>query len=243
VASAYAGRIRSLAEQGAEIVVLPEKLVGVAPENAEAVTKVFSEAARAARVTVVVGVSRNATQPRRNVALVFSPEGAMIAEFEKHYPVPIIERDYARGETLVLFPDRWGVAICKDLDFPALSRAYGREGVRFLAVPAWDFVEDARLHSRMAVVRGVENGFTIARAAQEGLVTFSDGFGRILGEQSSAADPLLVQNIPPGPGATFYTRYGDWFGWANVLVTVALLAGIIRKRKRQADRSSPEGAD
>jgi apolipoprotein N-acyltransferase len=79
----------------------------------------------------------------------------------------------------------------------------------------------------MAVTRGIENGFTIARSAQEGLITFSDSYGRILGEQSSATDPMMVQRIPPGPGATFYTRYGDWFGWATVVMLCGLFGRFI----------------
>ena len=118
---------------------------------------------------------------------------------------------------------QWGVAICKDLDFPAWSRAYSQRGVRFLAVPAWDFVDDARPHSRMAVVRGVESGFTIARSAQNGLVTLSDSHGRILGEQSSATDPIMVVEALPGLGTTFYARFSDWFGWATVGFAGALL--------------------
>ena len=234
-ARAYAERIARLSAEGAEIVVLPEKMVGVTPESAAAVTSVLGDAARAARVTVVAGLSRNAVEPRHNVALVFSPAGELIAEYEKHHPVPIIESDYARGERPTFFPGpggQWGVAICKDLDFPAWSRVYGRRGVRFLAVPAWDFVEDGRLHSRMAVARGVENGFTIARSAQRGLVTLSDSYGRILGEQSSAADPLMVLEAPPGAGTTFYARFGDWFGWANVLFASVLLIGSFTRRAR-----------
>jgi apolipoprotein N-acyltransferase len=79
----------------------------------------------------------------------------------------------------------------------------------------------------MAVVRGVENGFAVARVAQQGFLTFSDAFGRILAEESSAKAPaaFLVQEILPGPGATFYTRFGDWFGW-TCLIAVALLVTL-----------------
>jgi len=225
-ATAYANRIARLGAQGAEIVVLPEKMVGVTPASTGAVLNILSNAARSARVTVIAGLSRNAVQPRRNVAVVFSPDGTTTAEYEKHYPVPIIERDYARGRDATLFPGpgaQWGVAICKDLDFPGWLRVYGQRDVRFLAVPAWDFVDDARLHGRMAVVRGVENGFTIARSAQQGLVTLSDSFGRILREQSSAADPLVMVTSPPGAGTTFYARFGDWFGWTSLIAAAALM--------------------
>ena len=242
VASAYADRIARLAAEGAEVVVLPEKLVGVTPESSSAVTAVFSKVARTARVTVIAGVSRNAVQPKHNVALVFFPDGTRPAEYEKHHPVPIIERDYARGNAQMLFGagGQWGVAICKDLDFPVWLRTYGQRDVRFLAVPAWDFVDDARLHSRMAVVRGVENGFTIARSAQGGLVTVSDSYGRILSEQASASDPIMVMDAPAGTGTTYYARFGDWCGWANVVASGSFFIGMVMAiaKKRRAPANS-----
>jgi apolipoprotein N-acyltransferase len=230
VAAAYADRVAYLAARGAQIIVFPEKMVGVTSDSADAVVKVLSDAARAAHATVIAGLSRNGVHPRRNMALVISQDGTLVLQYEKRYLVPMIETTFASGNALGLFagPEaQWGVAICKDLDFPAWSRAYGRHGVRFLAVPAWDFVRDARMHSRMAVMRGVENGFAIARSAQEGLVTVSDAYGRILVEQSSARDPMEVQAIAAGPGATFYTHYGDWFGWVNVLMMNGLVVGTI----------------
>lgn len=63
-----------------------------------------------------------------------------------------------------------------------------------------------------------------------GVLTFSDPYGRILAEQPSAAKPdaRIVHDIPAGPGATFYCRYGDWFGW----LSVALLCGSVRAKRR-----------
>lgn len=234
-AEAYAARVAHLAAQGAEVVVLPEKMVGVTPESAGPVVDVLGESARAAGVSVIAGFSRNAVQPRRNVALVFPSDGGPTVEYEKRHPVPFIERDYASGNTRTFFAGPgglWGVAICKDLDFPDWLRGYGQRDVRFLAVPAWDFVDDARLHSRMAVVRGVENGFTIARSAQGGFVTVSDSYGRIVDERSSATDPVIVVAAPPGTGRTFYARFGDWFGWMNVLMVCALMIGAIARTGR-----------
>jgi apolipoprotein N-acyltransferase len=234
-ATTYAERIARLGAQGAEIVVLPEKMIGVSPESVGPVMSILGNAARAARVTVIAGLSHNGVQPRRNIAVVFSPDGSVAAEYEKHHPVPIIERDYGRGTDATLFTGpgaQWGVAICKDLDFPAWLRVYGARGVRFLAVPAWDFVDDARLHARMAVVRGVESGFTIVRSAQFGLVTLSDSYGRILREQSSASDPLVVDAAPSGVGTTFYARFGDWFGWASVLLAATLMIIAARANPR-----------
>ncbi len=228
VAQDYAHRVARLAAEGAQVVVLPEKFVGLTPADSNAIEQVFSEAARAAHVTVIAGFNRFTPQPPRNVAAVFAPDGRLVLEYEKRHMLPGPETGYEIGTTVGLFSGpaaQWGVAICKDMDFPAWSRVYGRRGVRILAVPAWDFVADGRLHSRMAVMRAVEDGFSMARAAQQGLLTFSDAYGRILGEAASytAPEALLVRSVPAGPGATVYNRLGDWFGWSCVLG----LTGII----------------
>ena len=121
-----------------------------------------------------------------------------------------------------------GVAICKDMDFAEWLRAYSKGGARILFVPAWDFVRDARLHDRMAVMRGVEGGFAIVRSAQEGLLTVSDHCGRMLAEASTATAPeaLLVADVHPGPGATFYTAGGNWLGWVCLALLLASLIAI-----------------
>jgi len=226
VARAYVDRIARLAGRGAQVIVLPEKLVGVTPAYSEELLKVFGEAARAGGVTVIAGLNRVLIPAPRNVAVVFGPDGKVLAEYEKRHLLPGPETGYKAGTDPVVFAapgGNWGVAICKDIDFPAWSRMYGERKVTVLAAPAWDFVHDARLHSRIALVRGVENGFAIARTAQQ---------ARVVAEQASSAGPkaLLVADISPGPGPTLKTRCGDWFGWVNVLLIAALLACAIINR-------------
>src|SRR5262249_39555714 len=143
--------------------------------------------------------------------------------------VPRFEDGYESGtERTVLRTSAlpWGVEICKDLDFPPLSRSYGADGIGLLLVPAWDFDRDRWLHGRMAVMRGVEGGFSIARAAKKGLLTISDQRGRIVTEERSDAAPFstLTARITPAHEDTLYVRYGDWFAWANL---AALAGGII----------------
>jgi apolipoprotein N-acyltransferase len=114
------------------------------------------------------------------------------------------------------------------MDFQGWSREYGRRDVRLLVVPAWDFVVDGRLHFRMALVRGIENGFAMARAAEQGLLTVTDGFGRIVASKTSGSDALLVADVQPGPGTTFYTRTGDWCGWLAVGLSAGLAVMMLR---------------
>jgi apolipoprotein N-acyltransferase len=237
VARGYAARIARLAASGAQVVVLPEKIVGLTFADASDVLKIFGDAARTSNVTVIVGLNRVSEQPMRNVAAVFAPDGTVRLEYDKHHMLPGPETGYVIGSRVGTFDapgGPWGTAICKDLDFQEWLRRYGESGVRLLAVPAWDFGRDARFHSRMAVVRAVENGFTLARAATRGLLTVSDAHGRILREQPSDRPPdsLLIQDVGPGPGTTFYTRAGNWLGWTSVglaiLLTLAPRSGKAR---------------
>ncbi|MFI6828831.1 hypothetical protein ACIBG5_17130 [Kribbella sp. NPDC050241] len=79
----------------------------------------------------------------------------------EHHLIPGIE-PYTPGDHLAVF-NSWGLLICKDVDFPALSRSYGKEDVGLLLVSALDFENDGWLHSRMALLRGIENGIPMAR--------------------------------------------------------------------------------
>jgi hypothetical protein len=83
VVAAYVRRIEELAAAGAQVVVLPEKFVGVTPAYADAVRDAFAEAARRQRVWVVAGLNRVEGPPRRNAALVRSGALVCLAD-ERH---------------------------------------------------------------------------------------------------------------------------------------------------------------
>jgi apolipoprotein N-acyltransferase len=102
-----------------------------------------------------------------------------------------------------------------------------------LLVPAWDFDQDRWLHARIAVLRGVENGFALARAARDGLLTLSDSRGRILAEAATVADRFVVISgkVNVAREKTFCTQTGDWFAWLCVASFVALLVTLFRKPK------------
>jgi apolipoprotein N-acyltransferase len=241
VAQHYAERVSRLAADGAKLVVLPEALLPITPDDSRDVLQIVRDVARAAHVTLVVGMSRSG-RLSRNIAAVISPEGEVLAEYKKRHLVPVIERNTEAGAVpgLLAAPlGKWGVAICKDMDFPESFRDYGRYGAQILAVPAWDFGSDGLLHARMAVLRGVENGFSIARAANGGVVAVYDAYGRIVAERSSsgAAGALLVHDVALGPGHTLYSQLGDWFPVSCLISLIVLLSLSVYRKKPTTDNS------
>ncbi len=239
----YARRIRQLASGGAEVVVLPEKFVGVAPAYEREALGILGDAARASRVVVVAGINRLGGSHPRNTALVFASDGRILLEYDKARLLPGAEDGYVSGRQAGIFGlphGEAGVAICKDMDFPEWCRRYAREHVKLLCVPAWDFTLDAKLHSRMAVMRAVEGGFSLARCAQNGFATVCDYRGRIIAEAASfkSDEVLLLAAVPWGPGHTIYSSSGDWLAW----LCLTMLAVIVGGSWTTAPRSIAIGA-
>lgn len=150
--------------------------------------------------------------------------------------LPPFESPLTPGTSLVVLPrgaDRWGVAICKDMDFADPARRYGREDAGLLLVPAWDFVVDRSWHGHIAVMRGVEDGFSIARAAKNGYLTVSDWRGRIVAERPSDAAEFatLVTDVSDEHHWTVYQALGDWFAWASVALLIVVLLRLTTTRK------------
>jgi apolipoprotein N-acyltransferase len=229
VLSAYGPLIVEAARQRAAIVVLPEEVGALAPAAAEIARSGLAEAARANGVELLAGMRITGTDGFQNRAWLFSPKGEPVDDYAKRHPVPGLEGRMIRGSadaTATIGDARFGIAICKDMDFPRLGRGYAALGVQAMLVPAWDFGMDGWLHGRMAVLRGVEGGFSIARAARDGTLSISDRYGRVLAERPTAGPPgeLLVGALPlPRAAPTLYARLGDAFGW----LMAAGLAGLV----------------
>lgn len=232
--AAYLAAIGSLAARGAQVVVAPESSLLL---RSHAVPSLQALADRHG-VRVLVG-AEDRSDPRRlhNAALAFEPGAVTPASYFKHHLIPGFEDRYTPGTRRLVLGEtpRVGVAICKDLDFTSTGLAYGRRGTQLLLVPAWDFDEDAWMHARMAVMRGVEGGFALARSARDGLLTLSDDRGRVLAEASNVGrgGPVTVlAEVPLGGRPTPYARWGDAFGWLALLGALGLGTGLLWPRAR-----------
>ncbi|HET7104310.1 MAG TPA: nitrilase-related carbon-nitrogen hydrolase [Terracidiphilus sp.] len=231
----YAAQAQKLAGQGAAVIVMPEKVAVVADSNPREADAAFQPIADQSGVTLVVGVLRDAPPHRYNRALVYRPNLPPVT-YDKQHMLPPFESPLTPGSSLTLLSGprgTWGVAICKDLDFADPARSYGRSGAGLLLVPAWDFNIDRVWHGHIAIMRGVEDGFSIVRAAKHGYLTVSDDRGRIVAEARSDSAPFatLLASVPTAHHATIYLRLGDWFAWLALVLLVISLARLTLQRK------------
>jgi len=238
VADLYAEEISKLARQGAQVIVLPEKMVNITATVGFPVKSIIANAATNNHVIIVAGYTEFTNDSiKQNMALVVS-KGNLLADYQK---VNLFEGEAMNGfvpgnktATFSLNNIPSGVAICKDLDYQDFIRTYTAGKIQVLFVPAWDFITDGWLHSRMAILRGVENGLTIIRTARQGQLTISDYRGKVLYEASCTNNKAvsLIATVSLQPIQTFYSRFGDWFGYINTIAAIYFLFLLIRKQKQ-----------
>jgi apolipoprotein N-acyltransferase len=231
---AYEEHAALLAAQGAEVIVLPEKLGVIVDPDTEKTDALLQDLANRAGADIVVGLIHVAPL-KYSQARIYSP-GVPMRSYDKHHLLPQFESGLVAGTSLTLLRRRssvWGVAICKDMDFTPLSRQYGRAGAGLMLVPAWDFVVDRWAHGHMAVMRGVESGFALARSAKQGFLTVSDHCGRIVAETTSdaAAFVTLLAEVPAAHCSTPCLLLGDWFAWLSLAVLGLSLAQLFPIRR------------
>lgn len=237
-------------QPGAQAIVLPEKLGVVLDSENGSADPIFQQLADKSGATIVAGQLHVAGASKYNRARIYQPQEQALS-YDKQHMLPPFESPLIPGTALVTLPQhasasssmrsqRWGVAICKDMDFTPLSREYGKAGVGLMLVPGWDFNMDRAWHGHIAVMRAVEDGFSLVRAAKKGYLTVSDDRGRVVAETRSDAAPFatLLATVPATHSETVYLLLGDWFAWLACALLVLAIVQLCRIVVRAPARES-----
>ena len=218
----YAKQAELLAARGAKVIVMPEKLGVVVERDAAAVDSSMQTLADQTDAVIVAGVVNVDPPVKYNQARIYRPHIALLT-YDKEHMLPPFESKLKPGTSLTLMSkgaSTWGIAICKDMDFTPLSRRYGKFGVGLMLVPGWDFNIDRGWHGHIAIMRAVEDGFGLVRAAKNGYLTVTDNRGRVLAEarSDSALFVSLLADVPDVHDTTIYLLLGDWFAWVSLAI-------------------------
>ncbi len=171
-----------------------------------------------------------------NMAYLIGPGGEIISEYVKTFTAPWetstnSRREIALADTGIA---RLAMTICFDMDFPFLVRQAGRAGADIMLVPSFDWRGLVPFHSRMAVFRAIENGFSLVRSAgSDGASIATDPYGRVLGylDNASSADRLMVVDVPVRGVRTVYSIIGDLYAWLCVAAVLFLVAAALRRKR------------
>ena len=130
---------------------------------------------------------------------------------------------------------KFGVFICYEAIYPVEVRRFTANGAQLLINISNDgwFGRSAAAeqHLHMVMVRAVENRRWIVRSTNNGFTVSIDPYGRVF--ETLPPDVRAAVDLPYDfrTDKTLYVRYGDWFAWLCVIVSVILVATTFRKAK------------
>ena len=246
--------------KGAKLIIWPETAAPFFYLRTPDLSAKVQEIARAGGGYLLFGAPAYELTPQGesyyNRAFLLSPEGNVAGFYDKAHLVPYGEYvplkrffpflkkmvsmvgDFAEGPVggVVTLPEgEVGPLICFESIFPNLSRAQVKNGARLLVNmtnDAWYGTTSAPYQSlAMAVLRAVENHVCMARAANTGISAFIGGDGRILWQSDLFVPTASSLDLPWLPGGSPYTKYGDVFAWACVVI-MGLELILARRRTR-----------
>lgn len=239
IARQYLQDVPTLAAKGAMLVMMPEKAIIVNDSSYNTIQQMFANTADTNHVGIVVGVTKIKKGFYENNCWVFDAKGNLLADYKK---VNLFEGErldgFNSGDTIAVFNSSFGgtqaTAICKDMDFQQFLFKYSKAKPGVLYAPAWDFVEDGFLHSRMAMMRAVEGGYNLVRNAREGRITISDYRSKVLYETSTEnkKHSTFMGNVPLQWHGSFYSETGDWFSYVCLVFTVFFIGLLVYKPRK-----------
>lgn len=185
-----------------------------------------------------------------NGAVLLRPDGTSGPGYRKQHLVPFGEYvpfasvaafvprvvpgfDYVAGPGGGPFPvgaARVGVLICFEDVFPdeAVTRARDADLLASMSNDAWFGAAGAKQHLQVSVLRAVETGRSIVRAANGGISALIDPQGRV---QPEAPGGVALGSLPVAARTTLFARAPDAVPLFALSVTVVALA-VPRLRRR-----------
>lgn len=260
----YLELTQQAASRGATLVVWPESSTPFLFEHDGGGNAAIRSAVRLFGVSLLFGSDQYEPGPPArfyNSAFLLAPDGRTASVYRKMHLVPFGEyvplkrllffvgplvdavSDFSPGEAPVVMAigaQRLSTAICYEVVYPDLIAAFVSRGSQLLTTitnDAWYGKSSAPYqHFWQAVVRSVEQGRYLVRAANTGISGIVDPYGRVLAVSPIFERTVLVGEARYLEGRTIYGRTGDGFAWACALVT--LLAWAMARRATTAQGRS-----
>ena len=220
--------------------------------------------------TSIGAVVNDADGPQRTTDLVFDPEGALVDRYDKVHLVPFgeyvpwrrwlgwvqaigqipVDRTPGTGVHTVVAPGLppFATPICFENAFPALTRAFARDGATFFVVPvnnaSYGFTAASDQHLQMSRMRAVETGRWFVDAAVSGVSAFIDPAGQVTEHTELFQTTVMRGTVQSSSAPTWYVRLGDWVPWLALVAAIGLFLAPPRPRRGMRRRSAvaPAGA-
>jgi apolipoprotein N-acyltransferase len=235
---------RQQAQAGADVIIWQEGGIIALKEDESRIIEEARALAQEEKVHLLLGLyTISDGWPKvkaENQAVWISPDGDVKWHYLKGRPVPGAEPIIAGDGIIPVDQTVFGAiasVICFDMDHPTYIRQAGRSGTDVMLVPSNDYRDIVPFHTYMASFRGIENGFSIVRAAGNGLSASFDYQGRTLATADySTTKQAMISHVPTRGAKTIYAVIGDLFAWLSI-VGFMTLVGMALFRPARANRA------
>jgi apolipoprotein N-acyltransferase len=192
-----------------------------------------------------------------NSALIVDPNGHNMGRYDKIHLVPFGEfvpfkrflffaskltreiGEFGRGKERMAFEldgSKAGVFICYESIFPNEVRQFTTNGAQVLiniSNDGWYGETGAPFqHLQMARMRAIENHRWILLDTNNGVTAVIDPFGRLVKVAPRNVNMALTAPYSPVTEVTVYSRFGDVFAWACVIISLFMVFVPLRFRAR-----------
>ena len=238
--AAELNQIRTLAQDGANIVVIQEGGVIGMTDQIEKMLTDAGTLAKAENIYIVLPTFDTEQTPPVNSVYIVDPNGDVVLHHIK-YGGNMFEGTLKGNQILQTVDTPYGklsAIICWDADFPNIVKQAGAQNVDLLIVPAQDWLGVRDIHAGMSTFRAVENGLTVFRQAGQGVSLVSDPYGKVLNRvdsfEEAASEFVSIQKVstPIGSVNTLYPKLGDILGNVMLVGLLASLVGMWATRKK-----------
>ena len=172
---------------------------------------------------------------RNNIAVVFSPEGEMLGEYNSVSPLPF-DKEVIKGDSISSFDTKignFGVSLCYEETQNDIARKLSKYGSGFLISMANEAVLDNssgfNLISRYPDLRAAENGKYLLRVTNTGITKIVNPYGKIEKSIEPYRQGILIGEIYSNEKTRFYSAYGNLILYIVLALLGLLFIGNLRK--------------
>lgn len=235
----YLARSRQVAQDGAKVVLWSEGTVKLMKEDEAEFIAEGCELARQENIYLGMALKLHPSDfPEHsfeNKLVWIDPSGNAVSEYYKTTSLPGENQVPGDGKIPVLDTPygRLASVICMDMDYPGLIRQAGKGRADLMLVPSNDWKDIDPLHTHMAVLRALENGFSMIRVTGRGLSIAVDYQGRVQAAKDyfTTGDEAMITDIPTKGASTLYSKIGDLFAWLSAAGFLFVIGIAVVRRK------------
>ncbi|MES2202231.1 MAG: apolipoprotein N-acyltransferase [candidate division FCPU426 bacterium] len=247
----YFAMMTEAADAGAKVLIWPESsFPGIFGRGDPEEVRLL-EFARSRHLALIFGATLEAPGERNfSNAAVFIDSSGNVSTYAKRHLVPFGETipfrarlpvldqmlrriglaDFKEGPGPVAFESegfRLSPLVCYESIYGEAARESGIGALAIITLDTWFGNSPApRYHMGHAILRAVESGRWVARAAATGVSCFVSPEGRVLARQPLNTRGWIMQEMDCASSQTPYQRYGAWFvGLCALLLVLAVITG------------------